>query len=502
MSDESQRMDEDCSNVTIEDQRGSGAPKWIRWLEKCFQIRADDGSVVTEVTGYAMDGVARNPINLTGSYLGVSILQLALKSVGCTRAKTCTETVFGIKPSSLLTSASVIVGLSTAVTMPYIGAIIDLTNHRRKLGAYTAALIVAIMAVTIALNEKTWKVIYFLFIVEGYLSILHVTTTLAYLPGFTNDDKQMVVYTSLSNVKQAFATFIFFAFVTGLTLGFKLSSITTSRLASVTVTINGMIFFSYAWYYLFQNKGPSRKVDNKTSLFVAGMKQTCKTTRLIFTKYWPLKYFILSLPWSPEAGAGMVQSILITYMTLHLRMESVQIGICSFILFVFQIPGGYLAKYISHKYNPLIGLQLCLIGFTLNSFLLPVVCWGPEVKNRAYIFAGTWGITYGWLYPCQRVLYCTMTPKKQEAEIMGVFAFANQIIGWLPVIIFTAINEAGIKMAWGIFALGFLFLLSFFISLLIGNYDKAVAYIKAAQEEVESQSLSQHDEEETGKNTV
>ena len=457
------------------------SPTWLNWIEKCFQIKAKDGTYLKEVTGYVMDSCGRNPINVSGSYLGAAILRLAAIEAGCQPRIPCIGKIYGVKPSSILTIGSVFVGLSSAISMPVIGAIIDYTSWRKQIGTVSAFFIVIIMGISISIGPKTWFAIYILFIIEGYLSVLHVTTVYAYLPGFSTDSKQLSVYTSLTNVKKACVTIVFYFVVTLSSIISNLNTVQTSRLASIMSTSNAVIFFSYAWIFLFPPKPPLRPLPQNKNLAFAGFKQLKSTCGKICSTYRALKFYILSLLWSPDAGSGTMQTILVTYMTVILKMTGIQIGIASFILFVFQIPGGYLANYVSHKTDPLIGLQISLIGFALNSFLFPVVCHSPETQGYTYIFAATYGIMWGWLYPCQNVLYCTLSPKGQEVEVMGLFAFSNHVLSWAPSMIFSALNEAGAPMKMGVFVTGFFFLISLFFTLFIGRHDKAVNRIIKAQ---------------------
>lgn len=467
--------------MTTEDTNAT-SPTWLNWIEKCFRIKAKDGTFLKEVTGYVMDGCGRNPVNVTGSYLGAAILRSAMMAAGCQPKNPCVVRVFGAKPSSLLTIGSVFVGLSSAISMPIIGAIIDNTSCRKQVGSISAFFIVIIIGISISIGPNTWFAIYILYVIEGFLSILHVTTVYAYLPGFSTDSKQLSVYTSLANVKKACITIVFFALVTSVSIYRELNTIQTSRLASILATINAVIFFSYAWIFLFEAKPPLRSKPENTTLVCAGFQQLSSTIKKIFSTYKPLRCYILSLLWSPDAGSGTLQTILVTYMTVILRMTGIQIGIASFILFVFQIPGGYIANFISQKIDPLIGLQICLVGFAINSFLFPIVCHGPETQNYTYFFAISYGLTWGWLYPCQNVLYCTLAPKGQEVEVMGLFAFSNHVLSWAPSMIFSALNEAGVHMRMGIFVTGIFFLMSLFCTLFIGRHENAVNIIIKGQQ--------------------
>jgi MFS transporter, UMF1 family len=100
-------------------------------------------------------------------------------------------------------------------------------------------------------------------------------------------------------------------------------------------------------------------------------------------------------------------------------------------------------------------------------YLRLVVLNGPERKNMAYIFAILWGLGLGWLHPQHIAVYGALIPNGQEAELMGIFLFFTYVIGWLPPLVFSALNEGGINMAWGLASLAFFFLIAIIFLLLM-----------------------------------
>eukprot|EP00957_Ditylum_brightwellii_P127564 9728083-Ditylum_brightwellii.AAC.1 len=93
--------------------------------------------------------------------------------------------------------------------------------------------------------------------------------------------------------------------------------------------------------------------------------------------------------------------------------------------------------------NPLRSFRASLVFFSLSVGITGAILDSPEEKNWTYFFASLWGIAFGWVYPSQRVLQCTLIPKGQETEMMGVFAFFAQLLGWLPPLIFSIMNSRG-----------------------------------------------------------
>jgi hypothetical protein len=61
-------------------------------------------------------------------------------------------------------------------------------------------------------------------------------------------------------------------------------------------------------------------------------------------------------------------------------------------------------------------------------------------------------------------------------EYMGFFTFCQMIVGWLPSLLYTVMNEAGIEQKYSMCFIGVYPILSLFCSLGSGNYNKAVTH--------------------------
>ena len=114
---------------------------------------------------------------------------------------------------------------------------------------------------------------------------------------------------------------------------------------------------------------------------------------------------------------------------------------------------------------------------------MSVFLTGPERSQWVYLFAAIWGVSFGWTYPSQRVLFCTLIPKRQETEMMGLFVFFGQIFGWLPPIVFTLMNEQNVDMRWGLSVMPFFTSLALCCTVRMGNYDSAVAQVDQNSED-------------------
>ncbi len=79
---------------------------------------------------------------------------------------------------------------------------------------------------------------------------------------------------------------------------------------------------------------------------------------------------------------------------------------------------------------------------------------------------------------------------------MGLYLCACQILGWLPPLVFTAMNEGGLSMRLGLASLNIYFLGSLIVYFLVGDYQLAVerakltsgGRIQSEGEEIENQN--------------
>lgn len=175
-----------------------------------------------------------------------------------------------------------------------------------------------------------------------------------------------------------------------------------------------------------------------------------------------------------------------TFLVVYIGFSGQSIALLNLVLLISNIPGSYFAKWACLRWNPLQSYRLGFICLGICIAAAVAVLDGPERKNYAYLFAMLWGLTMGWVYPSQRVLFCTLIPKGQETEMMGLFTFCSQIIGWLPPLLFTALNQRGIDMRWGLSLIVFFILIALICTLGMGTYEQAKAEVEHANNKTES----------------
>jgi hypothetical protein len=121
-----------------------------------------------ESQGINIAGVARGAISMSNVYLANSMIHLACKQGGGFggEKEQCTDysvEVYGMKPGALISNIAVIASVLSALLMPFFGAIIDFTPHRRMVGVGTAIGLGAISAIQIGTNEVRFVSLKFFF---------------------------------------------------------------------------------------------------------------------------------------------------------------------------------------------------------------------------------------------------------------------------------------------------------------------------------------------------
>jgi UMF1 family MFS transporter len=180
---------------------------------------------------------------------------------------------------------------------------------------------------------------------------------------------------------------------------------------------------------------------------------------------------------SPEAGAGVVQSIVVTFFASVLRFSGLDFAKSNLILIAANLPGSYFSKWACIKFNPLNSYRAGMFMLSVSIAVAAAVLDGPGQKNAVFGFAAWWGFSMGWTYPSQRVLLCTLIPKGQETEMMGLFTFSGQILGWLPALLFTIMNENDVDMRWGLGLVPIFYMTAFVCTLPMGSYKDATELV-------------------------
>mmetsp|Transcript_728 Transcript_728/g.1752 ORF Transcript_728/g.1752 Transcript_728/m.1752 type:complete len:652 (-) Transcript_728:38-1993(-) len=443
-----------------------------------------------EVLGWTLDAAARGVVAVgTAVFVSSELLKKATEAAACgdvddfeQNGDDCDGRVHGFKPSSILTNIVMLVGIFSAIAMPLVGSLIDHTPYRRAVGATSATLMIIMIFIQMFVMRDFWFAAAILQVVIAICYTIHLCAVYAYLPELTSDGDQLMAYTSRFVAAQYGGSVIFLVAMVGILTVFNSDErFETIRISQSWVFGITTLFMGYSWVRLFRPRPASQKIAPGDTLVSAGFWKIFKTSRTILMHHNAIKWFLVAASLS-EAATTAFSTIAITYMTEQLGFTARENGIAILLLMIFGIPGTKLASWLKTTINPITSLQICLVVWILTISSASVFLRSAEHTNLAYMYACIWGIAIGWVYPTEKALYVTIIPHGQEAELMGTYICACQIISWLPPLIFSVSNEAGYSMKFGLSTLTFFFFMSFMTLFLMGDYDEAVVRARLIDE--------------------
>jgi MFS-type transporter involved in bile tolerance (Atg22 family) len=468
-------------------------PSWLaRIVEFPFRVKNPvTGVYLPEATAWAMDAAGRGPLNQVGSYVGTAILRLAIREAGCTAntARSCRlHGGTGLKATSLLTLTSASVGVATAVLMPILGAVVDHTSHRKAVGALSAFCVVLCTGLYMTMSESAnssstttsdgtnWRWVLTIDSFQSFFLILHATASFAYLPDLSTDEQAIVHYTSSFSVRQYSAQLVYSIAVLASALNRDrsiASSVRLARDASAMAFAIAAVLFLYSWTFLFRPRPALSKVPPGDSLLTTGFRQVKSTVVTIARDYKALKWFMISILWSPEHGAGVVQAIVVSWLISEVGFTGEDVSITNVILLATSVVGAKVSILIVQRVNALNSYRIALFCFACIIAMSVALVNGPDKRRLVFAITAAWGANLGWIYASQRVLFCTLIPKGQELELMGLFTFLGQILGWLPPLLVTIGNERGMALRYGLLVVSGFCLLAVVCTLPMGDYKTA-----------------------------
>lgn len=460
----------------------------LPWLERPFWTRLEGIPLQREATGQAMDAAAKGILHVSTAFLGPALIQLAYTSAeerycqdqqddNQNNNNNCNPTeddlsVFGLRPSSILTVSSVTATAAAAIALPFIGALIDRSTHRKTAGAATAFALVFFNVFQVMLSQQAWPLFWLSKTIADFTFIVHTSIVLAFMKDLTSSSDTMSLYSSKFSILHFLFTAAFTVAVVIYAQGAHQSLVQTSRSAHLVSAIIGAFLLGYSWVHLFGHRPQRRQAEDS---FVQNTFLALHTTVTNIRRHYPaLKWFMLTLLWSPNMGSGTLMSIFGTLQKSLLQMSSPQIGMFNLTVLLSTIVGANWAGYLNRRLNPLTSFRLCLGALSVVTALMAVLIRGPEQLHLFYLLSAFAGVTLGWLVPTERVLFCTLIPVGQEAEMMGLILCVHSAAAWLPPLLFSLINEWGFSLQWALASQDFIYGLAIVTSFGVGDYDTAV----------------------------
>jgi len=453
----------------LDDEDGGGGEGGKK---KCCSALRFGG--VPEAQGYAQLTVARGGIIMSNIFLSTALIALASDAAGCERGEACDETIYGFKPSSLITNIALVSGLISAFCLPVIGAIVDYTPRRRAVGVFSATFITVVQGVQIWLNETTWFPMAILQAVNGFMYMVQVMAVYAYLPdlGRSVGEKKMCWFSALFTMCQFGAQMTYLIINVALSVGLGwVGQDVKIAMASQAICVVWLLFtFVPGWRKLPAVPALRPRPPGK-SLMRIGFTQVWHTVVGINRHYGSsLRWYFLAVAFA-EAGANAFTVVSVTFMLEVLLMNGTEVAVIFLITLASSIPGAKLGQFIAKKTNPITSWKLNLITFTAITIAGTFVLTGPDRKAVCYVFGALWGVMLGWFYPLENLVFTLSVPRGQESELSGFYTYCRSIITWLPPLIFTVMNESGLHMKWGLLSLVAFLLIGLFFLQIMASWD-------------------------------
>lgn len=414
-------------------------------LNKWFLYKTNDA------TGTGLIKMACGQVTMSNTFLSTAFLTLAQMEIGCYDDNIECGKVYGYKPSSLITLIGTVSGLLSAFFLPFIGAMIDCTRHRKLIGIISSFLLMLVQFVQIETTQSTWFFMSILQALNGFIFQVVTLASFAYLPeiGRVVGEDTMNKYFAEWAVARIIFQLVYMVIVIGSSIGFSLDDIRTAQLSqALNVVLSGLCFY-YGWKYM-QEKEAKNELSNNESIFSVGFVQVFQTAKTIWRHYGcSLGWFLLAVTFG-DAACNSFVLVAVTYLKEVMHFSSSEVGIMFLITVIFTIPGSYVGKLLTERYScPKTSMKIQIAAFVVINSAGFHFLEDPSRVKLTFCFGALWGILLGWYFQTESLIFSMIVPKGNETEIAGFFLYCTQVLGWLPPLVFTEMNEYGIPLKWG-----------------------------------------------------
>lgn len=438
--------------------------------KRCCSSLRFDGAKIAQ--GYSILGTGRGALIMSNIFLATAFTYLASEQVGCVYeheegymaiAEDCDGKVFGLfRPASLITNIAVVGGLVSALFMPVIGALIDYTPHRWKIGVASAMLLILIQIIQIGITSSTWFAMALLQCLSGFLFQVQNLATYAYVPNLARAvgeeamTKYMPTFTMIQFSSQG--AFLIIVAVVAIAVGF--TDVETARMSQAFNAVTVSISFYFGWRLLPSVVPPKHTLPEDKWLLTQGFIQNWNTAKEINREYKKgLRWFLLSVVFG-EAAAAAFTVVSVVFLNEQLGLSGSEVGIFFFLALMGMIPGGVLAQFVATRTNPKISWCLSMLALFVIASAGALTLNTDNAMPFSYVWGFGVGILLGWYYPTVGMILSMCTPASKEGEVSGFFVYCTQILAWVPPLIFSLLVEADVDQGIGVVCAGSFFLVA------------------------------------------
>ena len=202
-------------------------------------------------------------VTMSNIFLSTAIITLAQIEINCHDDEVECGKVHGYKPSSLITVIGTVSGVLSALLLPFMGAIIDCTDHRRNIGKISCFCLMLVQTIQIGTVESTWFPMALLQALNGFIFQVVNLAAFSYLPeiGRAVGEETMTVYSAEWSIVMFVTELMYLMAVIGGSICFGLNDVQTGQFGqAVNVPAAGICYY-YAWRF-FSCRRARRQLKN------------------------------------------------------------------------------------------------------------------------------------------------------------------------------------------------------------------------------------------------
>ena len=173
-------------------------------------------------------------------------------------------------------------------------------------------------------------------------------------------------------------------------------------------------------------------------------------------------------------GMSAFSSISIVFLIETLGASSFEIDTIFALVFLSILPGSFVGARVTKTSNPLKSWKISLLLFSFVTAVGSFVLDRPERIGYAYLWAILWGVNMGWFYATEELIFSLSIPNADETGLTGFYVYCRNVLTWLPPLIFTSLNEAGLNLQWGFLSLVFFFIVALLSLQFMAPWEKIV----------------------------
>jgi len=369
-----------------------------------------------------------------------------------------TQVFWSIRASSVLPLVNTVSSIFSGLVLPLIGAVVDETPHRRRVGLAASYGLLLTNAAQASVGKGTWEFVSALSFLSAVLFFTVQSLQLAYLPELSTEPRKVSMYTGRSRAIELSATLSLIIFTvvvsTGITQaaegGESLSplrdAVLKARVAQATAMLLGGPSLLMAWHCglgdrppLRSRGGGARPQGGCLQLWARAVLELRTTYGELRREFVDLACFLVAFAFWEAAGSSFV-ILTTTFLVFELGFGSQDIAA----FFLLTILVSIAASVACARFGPtqpravkafvLAALTYCIV--VLFTFVL-----GCQSKAQAFGFSPFLAVANATSNYSQRFAYSLILPGGREAELFGVYSFAAQIIAWAPPLVFVLVNQ-------------------------------------------------------------